>query len=67
MILLTFDGALNQDNYLNHYQKVFSKNKKNPNGCLIKGTFFISHEYCDYNMVQEVAHKGHEIAVETVS
>ncbi|KAL5245054.1 hypothetical protein ACI65C_012464 [Semiaphis heraclei] len=67
MILLTFDGALNQDNYQNHYQKVFSQNKKNPNGCLIKGTFFISHEYCDYNMVQEVAHRGHEIAVETVS
>lgn len=44
MILLTFDGAVNLNNY-EHYKKVFNKKRQNPNGCDIKGTFFISHEY----------------------
>jgi hypothetical protein len=44
MILLTFDGAINHNNY-NQYQKVLGGRYSNPNGCPIKGTFFISHEY----------------------
>lgn len=66
MILLTFDGAINHNNF-DHYQKIFNSGRKNPNGCPIKGTFFISHEYCNYNMVQSFAHDGHEIATETIS
>lgn len=66
MILLTFDGAVNQNNY-HLYQKVFSESRKNPNGCPAKGTFFISHEYSDYSMIQNLANKGHEIGVETIS
>lgn len=44
MILLTFDGAVNLNNY-DHYMKVFNGKRKNPNGCDIKGTFFLAHEY----------------------
>ncbi|KAL1397416.1 hypothetical protein pipiens_002521 [Culex pipiens pipiens] len=44
IILLTFDGAVNLNNY-EHYKKVFNGKRQNPNGCDIKGTFFISHEY----------------------
>lgn len=44
MILLTFDGAVNLNNF-DLYKKVFDGKRKNPNGCDIKGTFFISHEY----------------------
>lgn len=66
MILLTFDGAVNLNNY-EHYKRVFTPSRKNPNGCPIHGTFFISHEYCDYNMVQQLAHEGHEIGTETIS
>ena len=44
MILLTFDGAVNHNNY-DHYMKVLGGKYSNPNGCPIKGTFFISHEY----------------------
>lgn len=44
IILLTFDGAVNLNNY-EHYRKVFNGKRKNPNGCDIKGTFFIAHEY----------------------
>nr|XP_022914544.1 uncharacterized protein LOC111425024 [Onthophagus taurus] len=66
MILLTFDGAVNLNNY-DHYRKVFNKKRFNPNGCAIKGTFFISHEYSNYHMIQELASEGHEIATETIS
>ncbi|XP_065158582.1 chitin deacetylase 1 isoform X1 [Atheta coriaria] len=66
MILLTFDGAVNLNNY-EHYKKVFDKKRKNPNGCDIKGTFFISHEYSNYQMIQQLASESHEIATETIS
>lgn len=44
IILLTFDGAVNINNY-EHYKKVFNGKRKNPNDCDITGTFFIAHEY----------------------
>lgn len=66
IILLTFDGAINLNNF-DHYKRVFAQDRQNPNGCPIKGTFFVSHEYCNYNMVQTLAHEGHEIGTETIS
>ncbi|XP_006617231.1 uncharacterized protein LOC102672538 [Apis dorsata] len=66
MIIMTFDGAINHNNF-DHYQKIFATDRLNPNNCPLKGTFFISHEYCNYNMVQSLAHDGHEIATETIS
>lgn len=66
MIILTFNGAINQNNY-EQYQKVLVDSRKNPNGCAIKGTFFVAHEYSNYQMVQQLAHDGHEIATETIS
>ncbi|XP_065337290.1 chitin deacetylase 1 [Cloeon dipterum] len=66
MILLTFDGAVNLNN-VEHYKRIFSSERKNSNGCAIKGTFFISHEYSNYHMIQELASQSHEIATETIS
>lgn len=66
MILLTFDGAVNLNNF-EKYQKVFTPERKNPNGCAIRGTFFIAHEYSNYNMIKQLAHEGHEIGTETIS
>lgn len=66
MILLTFDGAVNLNNF-DYYKKVFNGKRYNPNGCEIRGTFFISHEYSNYQMIQELAHDGHEIGTETIS
>ncbi|XP_055711943.1 chitin deacetylase 1 [Phlebotomus papatasi] len=66
MIILTFDGAVNLNNF-EHYRKVFNGKRKNPNGCPIKGTFFISHEYSNYQQVQTLASEGHEMATETIS
>jgi hypothetical protein len=48
------------------YEEIFNNalpNRMNPNGCSIKGTFFVSHKYTNYAFVQELHRKGHEIAV----
>lgn len=66
MILLTFDGAINLNN-IKYYKKIFDGSRTNPNGCEIKGTFYIAHEYNNYHMVQQMAHDNHEIATETIS
>lgn len=66
IILLTFDGAVNLNNY-EHYKKVFNGKRQNPNGCDIKGTFFISHEYSNYHQIQSLAYEQHEMATETIS
>lgn len=60
MIMLTFDGAVNLNNF-DHYKKVFNGKLKNPNGCPIRGTFFIAHEYSNYVQIQSLAHDGHEV------
>ncbi|KAB0798800.1 hypothetical protein PPYR_06680 [Photinus pyralis] len=65
MILLTFDGAVNLNNY--HYYKKLFKKYTNPNGCPIKGTFYVAHEYSNYQMIQELASSSHEIGTETIS
>ncbi|ENN82894.1 hypothetical protein YQE_00734, partial [Dendroctonus ponderosae] len=66
MILLTFDGAVNLQNY-DHYKKVLNGKRTNPNGCPIKGTFYVSHEYSNYQMIQQLASEGNEIGTETIS
>jgi len=66
MVVMTFDGAVNVNN-IQHYTRVFQANRTNPNGCPIRGTFFISHEYADYANIQRLHYDGHEIAVGTIS
>lgn len=66
MVLLTFDGAINLQNY-DHYKKVLNGKRTNPNGCPIRGTFYVSHEYSNYQMIQQLASEGHELGTETIS
>jgi len=51
MVTLTFNGAVNIDN-IPIYQQIFRDDYINPNGCSIKGTFFVSHKYTNYSAVQ---------------
>lgn len=61
MILMSFDGAMNNMNYP-HYRSLLNKeHRKNPNGCPIRATFFLSHEYTSYFYVQKMFADGHEI------
>lgn len=61
MILLTFDDAINFENWDLYTTKIFTPNRKNPNGCPIKATFYISHQYTNYAQVQKMWNDGHEI------
>jgi len=64
-VLLTFDDAVNALNQ-EFYQRVFS-GRRNPNGCGIAATFYISHEWTDYGQVQDLYSQGHEVASHTIT
>lgn len=66
MITITFNGAVNIDN-IDIYQTIFKDDVLNPNGCSIKGTFFVSHKYTNYSAVQDLHRKGHEIGVFSIT
>ncbi|XP_077550966.1 chitin deacetylase-like 5 [Haemaphysalis longicornis] len=66
VVLLTFDDAINDLNF-DHYTEIFDTGRKNPNGCPIRGTFYVSHEWTDYGQVQTLYSKGHEMASHTVT
>jgi len=65
-VLLTFDDAVNDLNR-DFYSKLFSPARVNPNGCGIKATFYVSHEWTDYGQVSDLYASGHEIASHTVT
>ncbi|XP_039311730.1 uncharacterized protein LOC105199736 isoform X1 [Solenopsis invicta] len=66
IVLLTFDDSVNDLNK-GLYADLFEKGRKNPNGCPISATFYVSHEWTDYSQVQNLYATGHEIASHTVS
>lgn len=82
MILLSFDGAVNDVNF-HLYEEIFERFKStpsqsapprrgyggrtNPNGCPIKATFFVSHEWTDYGQVQTLYAQGHEVASHSIT
>lgn len=39
----------------------------NPNGCPIRGTFYVSHEYTDYRYVEQLWKDGHEMASHSIT
>lgn len=47
--------------------EIFSNEKKNPNGCPARGTFYVSHQYTNYRDVQYLWNVGHEIAAHSVT
>jgi len=52
MILISFNGAVNVDNF-KIYDDIFNdRTAINPNNCSAKGTFFVSHKYSNYSAVQ---------------
>jgi len=67
MVTITFDDAVNSENWDIYIKKLFSPSRKNPNGCPIHGTFYVSHEYTNYAMIHKLANLGHEIAVHSIT
>lgn len=74
MILLSFSGAVNELVF-DHYKKILGYSNKygsgqsrlNPNGCGIKSTFFVSHEYTSYAQIHWLAAQQHEIGLHSIS
>lgn len=66
MILLSFDDAINSNNY-DIYKRLFNGQRKNPNGCDIRATFFVSHKFTNYSMVEDLYRRGHEIASHSIT
>nr|XP_032294698.1 uncharacterized protein LOC6635623 isoform X7 [Drosophila virilis] len=67
IVLITFDDAISTIN-IDLYDELFNnKSRKNPNGCPLRATFYLSHEWTDYGMVQDLYSDGHEMASHTVS
>ncbi|KAF0290838.1 hypothetical protein FJT64_011004 [Amphibalanus amphitrite] len=66
MIMITFNGAINNNN-IDLFDDLFSPSRLNPNGCPMKGTFFVSHKYTNYTAVQDLHNRGHEIGVFSIT
>lgn len=67
IVLITFDDAVSSLN-IDYYEELFNnETRKNPNGCPIRATFYVSHEWTDYGMIQDLYADGHEMASHTVS
>lgn len=66
MILITYDDGVNIVNFDNYYEKLLF-NRVNPNGCPAKATFFVSHEYSDYTLVNSLYNQGYEIASHSIT
>ncbi len=67
MITITFDDAVNDENWELYQKKLFPPSRKNPNGCPVHATFYVSHEYTNYAMIQKMWNQGHEIAVHSIT
>ena len=66
MVFFTFDDAINSP-VAAFYRSLFNSRRKNPNGCPIKMTLFVSHESTKYNLVKEFYMKGMEIGAHSVT
>ena len=66
MIMMSFDDAVNDQVY-RFYEQLFNGTLKNPNGCNGTATFFVSHEFTEYQLVQAMNHYKNEIADHSIS
>jgi len=67
IVYLTFDDAFTAIAEEDFYRVLFNGTYKNPNGCDIRATHFITQSYTDYELVNRYWHKGHEIAAHSIT
>ncbi|CAK9297288.1 unnamed protein product [Gordionus sp. m RMFG-2023] len=67
IIMITFDDGVRAHDFKNIYNKIFNNARKNPNGCPIRATFFVSNDYTDYSRLNQLYRMGHEIASHSIS
>nr|WJN23032.1 chitin deacetylase 5a [Antheraea pernyi] len=64
-VLLTFDDGVNVINTETYRRLIY--NRKNSNGCPAGTTFYVSHEYTNYQLVNELYNNNFEIALHSIS
>eukprot|EP00731_Ephydatia_muelleri_P022731 Em0015g314a len=66
IVLISFDDGLRTQDYEGFYASVFN-DRNNPNGCQIGLTFFASHYYTNYALLEDINKQyGYEMAVHTI-
>ncbi|KAI2810933.1 Adenylate cyclase type 8 [Blomia tropicalis] len=63
-VMITFDGAVTVTNFP-FYKDLFTY--KNPNGCPVQATYFVSHVDTNYKLVHELHRRGNEIGAHSIS
>lgn len=66
IVFFTFDDALT-DSATKFYNRLFNPSRKNPNGCPVSMTLFVSHQDTVYSNVNNMYRRGMEIAAHSVS
>nr|XP_022917099.1 uncharacterized protein LOC111426689 [Onthophagus taurus] len=64
-VTLAFNEAINERNY--HFYYKYLLDFKNADGSKVGATFYIPHEYTDYDLVNRLYNSGAEIAVHSIS
>ena len=67
IVLFGFNNAVSQDNFDIYTKELFTPDVKNPNGCPVTATFYISHKWTDYKLAKKLFKLGHEIATQSTS
>ena len=66
-IMISFDDGFRREDYDTYYKPVFG-DRRNPNGCPIGLTYFVSNSFSDYALMEGVyANEGAEFADHTVT
>ncbi len=66
MVILSFDGAITKAAMTN-LTSLINHGLLNPNGCPISMSFYIFHEFNDYNLTNYLYNKGQEIGVHSLT
>ena len=68
IVTINFDDSFRVIDYEEYFTPVFGDHRKNPNGCPIGFTFFNSHQYTDYALVERAQRsEGYEFASHSIS
>lgn len=63
--MVTFDDGINILN-METYRKILY-GRRNINGCPASATFYVSHEYTSYALINELYNQGFEIALHSIT
>ena len=67
IVTISFDDEVTETKF-KAYKRLFNSDRKNPNGCPISATFFLSdQDLTQYDLVRQLYDDGHEMACHSVT